>query len=499
MFRRIKEWWLRLSLRKKIGSYTVMVALVMGLSVTFSIQVLNFALDHFNVILYDNSRCHDFQEAMELEVQAFAAYVRKRSEENRSAYVLSCVRTERCLHSLPDNYEKIGAERYAQTWNIQNGYDNYRRLRDALIEMDSADEEYIPKLYEIYNIQSYLQTYARRLVQATLKAGNAMYQQRVSELYKIPYLILLVSGILFVVAMGLTRVLANTLVEPLVKLAHGSRKIAKNDFSGQDLVIENQDEMGELVTAFNKMKHSTEGFINTLKKNHEMTELLHKEELEKIEMEKRLDAARLEFLKSQINPHFLFNTLNTISCMAKLEKAATTERMIASLSSLFRYNLKMSEQVVFLEQELKVAEDYVFIQQMRFGERIRYDHSVEADARTVRIPAFTLQPLVENAVLHGLARKEQGGRLHLRIWKKKQEDVIVISVADTGIGMSEDRLKELREAVREKERRTAKVGIGLGNIYKRIYTMYGEGRMTIHSKEGKGTVIQMMIPQETEL
>lgn len=104
-----------------------------------------------------------------------------------------------------------------------------------------------------------------------------------------------------------------------------------------------------------------------------MTELLHKEELERVEMEKQLEAARLEFLKSQINPHFLFNTLNMISCTAKLEKAGTTEKMIASLSSLFRYNLKMSEQVVFLEQELKIVDDYIYIQKMRFGGRIRYE------------------------------------------------------------------------------------------------------------------------------
>ena len=87
-------------------------------------------------------------------------------------------------------------------------------------------------------------------------------------------------------------------------------------------------------------------------------------------MEKQLEEARLELLKSQINPHFLFNTLNTISGMAKLEEAETTNKMITSLGSLFRYNLKMSEQIVLLARELKVVQDYMFIQQMRFGGRI---------------------------------------------------------------------------------------------------------------------------------
>lgn len=202
---------------------------------------------------------------------------------------------------------------------------------------------------------------------------------------------------MMIMVMFLTKVLAGTFVTPLVMLAHNTRKIAKNDFSGRDVEVANKDEMGELVYAFNKMKHATEGYINTLKENNEMAELLHREEMEKIEMEKRLDAARLELLKSQINPHFLFNTLNLIACMAKLEEASTTERMITSMSNLFRYNLKTSEQIVPLEQELKVVQDYMYIQQMRFGSRIRYENSIEVDAKAVLIPAFTLQPVVENA------------------------------------------------------------------------------------------------------
>ena len=143
------------------------------------------------------------------------------------------------------------------------------------------------------------------------------------------------------------------------KLAEATRKIAVNDFSGEDLTVENRDEVGEMVKAFNRMKHATEGYIHTLVKNHEISELLHKEAMEKMETEKRLEAARMELLKSQINPHFLFNTLNIIACMAKLEDAFTTERMITSMSNLFRYNLKTTEQIVPLEQELKVVQDYM--------------------------------------------------------------------------------------------------------------------------------------------
>lgn len=488
----LRNLWLTISIKKKIGIFAAMVILIMALSAAFSICIMNFSLEGFNTILNDNSRCHDFQEALDLEIESFADYIRDATPDTRDQYVLSCVRTERCLRSLPFDYARIGTERYARTWSILNGYETYQAYRDELAETQVRESDFVERLYRVYKMQEYLQTYARRLVQVTLKEGNDSYQERVPVFYNLPYLILTISAVLMGFVMFLTKILSNALVSPAVRLAQCARKIARNDFTGEDLTVENRDEMGELVLAFNKMKRSTEGYINTLKENHRISELLHKEEIEKVEMEKQLSGARLELLKSQINPHFLFNTLNMIACMAKLEEAATTERMISSMSSLFRYNLKTSEQVVPLARELKVAQDYMYIQQMRFGSRIRYSCDLTVDAEKAMIPAFTLQPVVENAIVHGLSKKEQGGRVHIRIWKK--DKTLVISVADTGLGMSGERLAEVAEAM--KERRTSKIGIGLGNIYKRIHMMYKEGEFRITSREGRGTVIQMFIPQE---
>ena len=488
----LRNIWLTISIKKKIGIFAAMVILIMALSATFSICIMNFSLGGFNTILNDNSRCHDFQEALDLEIESFADYIRDATPDTRDQYVLSCVRTERCLRSLPFDYARIGTERYARTWSILNGYETYQAYRDELAETQVRESDFVERLYRVYKMQEYLQTYARRLVQVTLKEGNDSYQEKVPVFYNMPYLILAISAVFMGFVMFLTKILSNALVSPAVLLAQCARKIAKNDFTGEDPSVENRDEMGELVQAFNKMKRSTKGYIDTLKENHRMSELLHREEIEMVEMEKQLSGARLELLKSQINPHFLFNTLNMIACMAKLEEAVTTERMISSMSSLFRYNLKTSEQIVTLARELKVVQDYMYIQQMRFGSRILYSCDLKVDAEQAMIPAFTLQPVVENAMVHGLSKKEQGGRVHVRIWE--QGNRLVISVADTGFGMSEERLAEVTEAM--KERRTSRIGIGLGNIYKRIHMMYKQGEFRIASIEGRGTVIQMFIPQE---
>ena len=348
------------------------------------------------------------------------------------------------------------------------------------------------ELYYVYRMQEYIQEYTGRLVQITMTKGTEDYQREAAVFSNIPYIILGISIVFMVAAVWLTKILSNSVAKPVLALAVSTRKIAASDFDEPDLIIENKDEMGELVAAFNVMKHSTRGYIETMRKNNEMQELLYKEEMERSNMEKQLNSARLELLKSQINPHFLFNTLNMIACTAKLEDAGDTEKMILSLGNLFRYNLKTTEQFVTLERELKIVEDYMYLQKMRFGSRIKYRLSLETDAAAVMIPSLSLQPIVENAIVHGISKKEGGGILHVRIWKKNQD--LVLSVADTGLGMSEERLEEVRKAMAE--RRTAKIGIGLGNIYKRIHMIYQGGDLQIYSCEGKGTIIQMILPQK---
>ena len=241
MGQKLRELWLSTTLKHKLGLYTSMVILIMASSAVFNVWVMDFTLDGFDEILSDNSRCNDFQQAMELEVDAFEAYVRERSDERWEEYVLSCVRTERCVRALPFQYSSIGEERYARTWNIKNSYETYSRFREQILKMNEEESGYITSLYRVYDMQDYLKDYARRLVQVTLSKGNETYQKQVPVFYNIPYLILAVSLCLTVVAIVLTRLLSNTLIQPVVKLAHNSRKIARNDFSGQDLSVPNRD------------------------------------------------------------------------------------------------------------------------------------------------------------------------------------------------------------------------------------------------------------------
>ena len=175
MYQSVRNLWLKISLKKKLAVYSGLVILMLMLSAVFTLQLMTFALGHFNVILSDNARCQEFQKAMELEVQAFGRAVRRPNEEAVQEYKIACARSERCLRALPFAYGTIGEERYARTWNVRNAYENYSQSRDAFMELASGETD-VTELYRIYEMQEYLEIYARRLLQVTLEAGNDSYQ-----------------------------------------------------------------------------------------------------------------------------------------------------------------------------------------------------------------------------------------------------------------------------------------------------------------------------------
>ncbi|MDR1559047.1 MAG: histidine kinase [Clostridiales bacterium] len=494
MFKFARDLWLNISLKKKLTSFTLMMIIIMALSLAFNIQILNFSLNSFYGILDDNARCNDLQKALENETAAFGRYIKERSAENKSEYEYAREAAVLSVMSLPFDYRRIGSGRYAMTWNVRNGYEGYALFRDNIAVMDPEAQGYIKSLYKVYAMQEYLLTYARRLSQTSMSDGNALYQEKTPALRNIPLLILTLTILMVAATMALLRLLSATLISPVVKLAKSSRNIANNNFTDADLAIDNKDEMGELVSAFNKMKHATAGYIRSLEENNIMTVRLHKEELTKLEMERRLDAINMELLRSQIHPHFLFNTLGMIAGTAKLEEAGDTERMIVAMSNLFRYNLKTTEQTVSLERELTVIKDYIYLQRMRFGSRISFSVQVEESCMDAYVPVFILQPLVENAVIHGLSKEERGGRVLLRIWRKAPG--IIISVADTGAGMDAEKLSGLTEGLTQEQ--SSQVGIGLGNIFHRIHALYPNGDMRIYSRLGRGTAVQLIIPQGGE-
>ena len=475
----------QMSLRAKATGWLAAILLVTLISIGIATAVGQWTVKAFDTLLEDNAACYAVQDAIKEETRAFEHYVREPSQESSQTFADACAAAEESLAALPFDYAKIGEDRYARTWSLRQGYAGYQKARDAFLQLAPSAEDYVERMYAVMDQQDYLAEYALRLTQATLEQENTTYSSQATRLQRLPWLYFGLLAAAVALMLLLIRVLNRAVVQPLLRLAQASRSIAGGDYTGADLPVHSGDEVGQLTGTFNRMKHAMAEHLSTLN-------ALHREEVRNLALEKDLEHTRLEVLKSQVNPHFLFNTLNMISCMARLEDAATTDQMIVHLGSLFRHNLRTKQQEVTLEEELDGLEDYIYLQQMRFDGRITVEKKIEADPAAVRLPSFTLQPIVENAFSHGLKSCEEGGRILLRGWM--QGRTLILTVADNGRGMTPAELDALQEKIAQSER-TGR-SIGLGNISRRITMLYPESRMQVFSREGHGTVIRFEIPQE---
>ena len=171
--------------------------------------------------------------------------------------------------------------------------------------------------------------------------------------------------------------------------------------------------MGRLIDAFNRMKHSMAQQVNTLREKNEMEQALHQQKTQALELQNRMERSRLQQLRSQIDPHFLFNTLNVILQTAGQETAYRTQALITALSHLLRYSLMSNDEQVPLSREVRIVDEYYSIYHVRFGERVQMEWRISdsIDLTETLVPSFILQPIVENAFKHGIAPKEEGGRV----------------------------------------------------------------------------------------
>ena len=210
------------------------------------------------------------------------------------------------------------------------------------------------------------------------------------------------------------------------------------------------------------------------------------------EHERLLLQARMEALQSQINPHFLFNTLNSISSLVRVEPD-TARLLIVKLANILRRLLRQTEAFLTLREELEFVDDYLDIEVVRFGpEKLRVVKEIEPGSLNSMVPSMLLQPLVENSIKHGLSPRIEGGSITLR--SRLTDDRLTIELEDDGVGMSTGDGWE--ESVWPSSGGT---GIGMQNVIERLKVLYGDAAsMTVRSRDGSGTVVSLELPRMDE-
>lgn len=212
----------------------------------------------------------------------------------------------------------------------------------------------------------------------------------------------------------------------------------------------------------------------------------------KIKLEKSLKTLELQRLQSQVNPHFLINTLNVVVNQALLESAPKTVEVVNSFSKLLRYNLSKIDKMVALAEEIESIKNYLFIQKTRFGNHIQSSIQVSNDLLDTKIPFMTLHPIVENAIIHGLEPKIDGGKVFIK--GSRDGNNLIFEVKDSGLGIDKSKLDDI-SSMKHVSGKSDITGIGLANVIQRLNLYYGlKYSFDIKSKAGCGTVVKIQLP-----
>lgn len=241
--------------------------------------------------------------------------------------------------------------------------------------------------------------------------------------------------------------------------------------------------LNAVLLANKELEEQRASFMHFLKRQHQL--------------EQALKDAELKALQSQVNPHFLFNSLNTIARLALFEGAATTEKVVRSLARLMRYSLYQVKETVTLAEELAAVRDYLFIQETRFPDRVRSQILVEDGVMDARVPCMILQPLVENAVIHGLEPKEAGGTVVIS--GRRVGDQVHMEIKDDGVGIPPEVRRAIFDLQVRGSGRGEVSGLGIVNVYRRLQHQFGGNcALDVNGAPGKGTCIQLTFPYTKE-
>ncbi len=283
----------------------------------------------------------------------------------------------------------------------------------------------------------------------------------------------LVAAILVVVALVLSNFIARNITRPLQQLRDSMARVQEGDFGAAEVEVTSRNEVGSLTRSFNVM---TSRIQELMKQN--------------IYEQQQKRKSELKALQSQINPHFLYNTLDSIIWMAEGKKNEEVVVMTASLARLLRQSISNEEEQVPIGQEVEYARSYLTIQKMRYKDKLEFQIQVDAQIMGVPIIKLVLQPFIENAIYHGLKYKEGKGLLIVRGYREGEN--AVLQIKDNGAGMDEQTLSHIFEKHKVNYRSN---GVGVYNVQKRLQLYYGmDYGITYSSKQGEGTTASIVIP-----
>ena len=353
--------------------------------------------------------------------------------------------------------------------------ENLERKIYQIQETTDYDQRITQLENNIYVLTSLVEEYMYTYLYYEAAELNAVQQLVTRQIVVEIALIAVVAALALAVLLRYSIRLSRSITLPLVEMCHRAEKVADGDLTVQEPV---PSQIREIRTLSEGMEQMITRLDAQMRESRQRQESLRKTEL--------------ALLQAQINPHFLYNTMDTIIWLIEADKPQEAVEMVSNLSSFFRHSLSKGEDVITLAEEERHVRSYLQIQHARYKDIMEYTVDIDPALCSVMLPKLTLQPLVENALYHGIKLKRAKGTI--RITGQQEDGCVVLRVEDNGVGMTAQRLEQLRTAMEGQER----VGFGLSAVNQRLILQFGpEYGLHIASVEGVGTPVTVRIPDTT--
>lgn len=473
--------------------FASVLILIVNLSLLFAINSL---LERLEKTYQGNLELNEISLALDEVQTSMTEYLNVKTSDSLEKYYMSDENYRQKIASLNDtvtssSYDRIErnikymSEEYlevvSQTIEAKRGrnVEKYRIRYESAVSLHDEIEEYITLL----NSQTFVEN-SENFVE--LSRGL-----KVTENISLIVMITVIFLNIFVIIDYTTQI-----TKPLKVLSKSADDVAKGNFDIDVVPVTSKDEVGVVTNAFNQMVISIREYIERVKESME-NERKHKET--ELMMETHLKDAQIKYLQAQINPHFLFNSLNAGAQLSMMEGADKTYDYIQNMAKFFRYNLKNTDSEITLKEEIDLVDIYIYILNVRFSGEIKFEKHIEEDCLNAILPSMTLQPIVENCVNHGI--REMAGEGIITMSVNRLFDSICISIKDNGKGMSEELIEKiLNGTYRDNGMSMDSNGIGMDNVINRLRLYFeSDDVITITSEgENKGTEVLIYLPIKDE-
>ncbi len=481
-----------LSLQVKISSIYILTNLLFCLVNLLLILGINRMSGEMEMVYRDNLNLNELSEALDAIQNSMTDYLNAKTSDSLEEYYRNSQDYMLLMEGLTDEVNGISFDRMKR--NIKHMSGQYLEIADQTIDAKRGRnvEKYRTRYENATQMYDYINTYIYSLNNQQFKNNSENYT-KLSHAFRLFEMV----GIIVIILVIITNVciitqLVGAIISPLKTLAKSADEVAKGNFEVELLNVKTQDEIGVVSGAFNQMVISIRDYIERIRHSMEVERVMKEKELL---MEAHLKDAQLKYLQAQINPHFLFNTLNAGAQLAMLEGADRTYQYVQNMAEFFRYNVKKNNVTVTIQEEIELVDNYIYILNVRFSGDIHYEKKVDPSLMQVEVPSMILQPIVENCVNHGIREMAGEGRIWLNVYQI--DDVIRISIRDNGIGMSADTIdKVLSGTYREEELAAGSNGLGMDNVIARLkFSTECENVMSIVSDgQDQGTEVIIYLP-----